>query len=281
MKGGAFSDVGNGNLNNKADLVDGKVPASQLPSFVDDVLEGTYVDNTTFNNNEGEVYTPESGKIYVDISTNKSYRWTGSIYTEVSPESILVATEKVIIDTTDWSGSSAPYIKTVGVKGLIADDSPIISLVISSDTEIASQEEDEYSKIIKIDTLDDNIKIYATEPITRNITLILKVIRNNASLKSGTSKDAIIEKLQKDNKRLQGALAFLFLDSSYIKNFVNQPSFESDDKFNIEYLIGYFADLVTNNIIPLDDFNDSMKEFIQEYIETGTITIPNHEDEPI
>ncbi len=54
----------------------GKVPAAQLPSYVDDVLEYT---NTTLFPEEGE-----SGKIYVATATNKSYRWTGSGYTELS-----------------------------------------------------------------------------------------------------------------------------------------------------------------------------------------------------
>jgi hypothetical protein len=59
-----------------ASLVDGKVPASQLPSFVDDVLE--YANLAAFP------ATGESGKIYVAIDTNKTYRWSGSAYVEIS-----------------------------------------------------------------------------------------------------------------------------------------------------------------------------------------------------
>ncbi|WP_295200480.1 hypothetical protein [uncultured Chryseobacterium sp.] len=56
----------------KADLVDGKVPASQLPSYVDDVLEfGSYA----------ELPQPgEKGKIYITTGDNKQYRWSGSSY---------------------------------------------------------------------------------------------------------------------------------------------------------------------------------------------------------
>ena len=60
----------------KADLVDGKVPAAQLPSFVDDVLE--YASTSAFP------ATGESGKIYVALDTNKTYRWGGSDYVEIS-----------------------------------------------------------------------------------------------------------------------------------------------------------------------------------------------------
>ena len=63
-------------LASKADLVDGKVPSSQLPSYVDDVLE--YSAKSSFPT------TGESGKIYVDIATNKTYRWSGSAYVEIS-----------------------------------------------------------------------------------------------------------------------------------------------------------------------------------------------------
>lgn len=62
-------------MTNKADLVDGKVPAEQLPSYVDDVVE--YEDFEHFPA-EGEL-----SKIYVDLSTNYTYRWSGSTYVQV------------------------------------------------------------------------------------------------------------------------------------------------------------------------------------------------------
>ena len=54
----------------------GKVPQSQLPSYVDDVLE--YANLASFP------ATGESGKIYVALDTNKTYRWSGSAYVEIS-----------------------------------------------------------------------------------------------------------------------------------------------------------------------------------------------------
>lgn len=55
---------------------DGKVPASQLPAFVDDVLE--------FNNKASFPATGEKGKIYVATDTNLTYRWSGTAYIEIS-----------------------------------------------------------------------------------------------------------------------------------------------------------------------------------------------------
>ena len=62
-------------LSTKADLVDGKVPAAQLPAFVDDVLEYDAV--SAFPT------TGEDGKIYVAKDTNKTYRWGGTQYVEI------------------------------------------------------------------------------------------------------------------------------------------------------------------------------------------------------
>ena len=64
-------------LNAKADLVNGVIPSSQLPSFVDDVLE--------FANLASFPATGESGKIYVALNTNLTYRWSGTTYAEISP----------------------------------------------------------------------------------------------------------------------------------------------------------------------------------------------------
>lgn len=63
----------------------GKVPAAQLPSYVDDTIEG-YLSGGKFYKESAHttVITGESGKIYVDLATNKTYRWSGSAYVEIS-----------------------------------------------------------------------------------------------------------------------------------------------------------------------------------------------------
>lgn len=55
----------------------GKVPAAQLPSYVDDVIEAS--------NAAALPATGEAGKIYVTLDTNKTWRWGGSSYIEISP----------------------------------------------------------------------------------------------------------------------------------------------------------------------------------------------------
>jgi hypothetical protein len=54
----------------------GIIPSNLLPSYVDDVLE--------YSNFASFPVTGEAGKIYIDLSTNNSYRWSGSIYITLS-----------------------------------------------------------------------------------------------------------------------------------------------------------------------------------------------------
>ena len=82
------------NLSNKAQANgyasldgSGKVPASQLPSYVDDVLE--------YANAAARPATGETGKLYLTLDNNKVYRWSGSTYVEIvaSPSSTDSVTE--------------------------------------------------------------------------------------------------------------------------------------------------------------------------------------------
>ena len=74
----AISTSQKGVANGVAELdANGLIPSSQLPSYVDDVLE--YDTKTDFPT------TGESGKIYIATNTNLQYRWTGTQYVEISP----------------------------------------------------------------------------------------------------------------------------------------------------------------------------------------------------
>ena len=77
----------------------GKVPSSQLPSFVDDVIEAA---NFAALPAEGE-----GGKIYVTLDDNKTYRWGGSAYAEISASVALGETAG-----TAYEGSKGAALKT-------------------------------------------------------------------------------------------------------------------------------------------------------------------------
>ena len=82
---GAIATSAKGAASGVAELdANGLVPTSQLPSYVDDVLE--------YNSRSSFPSTGETGKIYVDTSTNLTYRWGGSEYVEISPSLALGTT---------------------------------------------------------------------------------------------------------------------------------------------------------------------------------------------
>lgn len=93
---------------NKASLDEnGKVPSSQLPSYVDDVIDLLNITDTApstceegdmyYNSTSAKIYTatgtntwgstgetPEHSKIYVNLYNNKSYRWSGTAMVEIA-----------------------------------------------------------------------------------------------------------------------------------------------------------------------------------------------------
>ena len=85
----------------------GLIPASILPSYVDDVLE--------FANLVAFPATGETGKIYVTLDTNRTYRWTGSAYVEISapPDS----TDAVAEGATNLYFTQARARQSVSVSG--------------------------------------------------------------------------------------------------------------------------------------------------------------------
>lgn len=102
----AIASTAKGAANGVAELdSNGKVPSTQLPSYVDDVIEcltfATSAPSTcatddvyynisekklykaTATNTWGPAYNAEKGKIYVNLTNSKSYRWGGSDMTEI------------------------------------------------------------------------------------------------------------------------------------------------------------------------------------------------------
>ena len=76
---------------------DSKISATYLPSYVDDVLE--FVNLVSFP------VTGETGKIYISLDTNTSYRWSGSTYVEIASggavQSVAGKTGNVILTSAD------------------------------------------------------------------------------------------------------------------------------------------------------------------------------------
>lgn len=136
---GAIAATTKGQANGVASLGnDGKVPSTQLPSYVDDVLEGYKFDDDLrelpvietsgsyragfigkYNNKvyrftqdysgSGSIMdymelvpvfpvAGEAGKIYSDIITDKTYRWSGSQYTAIKGDVVIGTTQGTAYD---------------------------------------------------------------------------------------------------------------------------------------------------------------------------------------
>lgn len=76
---------------------DGLIPSSQLPSYVDDVVEGYYYNSKFYKESEHTTeITGETGKIYVDLSTNNSYRYGGSTFVLITSSDMVAITNSEI-----------------------------------------------------------------------------------------------------------------------------------------------------------------------------------------
>ncbi len=98
----------------------GTVPASQLPSYVDDVVEYDTKDDFPSADNV------ESGKIYVDKSTNITYRWGGTVYTPIG-DSIALG----ITSSTAFAGDRGKALEDT-ISGMDLADEAVSGKYISS-----------------------------------------------------------------------------------------------------------------------------------------------------
>ncbi|MCC8111668.1 MAG: hypothetical protein LIO74_08790 [Ruminococcus sp.] len=75
----------------------GLVPSTQLPSYVDDVIEGYLYDGVFYEDSSHKMeITGESGKIYVDLNTNYSYRYSSSAYVQITSTDMTAITNDEI-----------------------------------------------------------------------------------------------------------------------------------------------------------------------------------------
>ena len=113
----------------KADLVGGIVSASQLPSYVDDVLE--------FPNLASFPTPGEAGKIYTDTSTNLTYRWSGTTYIPLGGDYSITSRDQGTILTTATTDVNyvGPGVTATNLGGLVT-----VTVHAASTTQVGSVE---------------------------------------------------------------------------------------------------------------------------------------------
>lgn len=105
----------------------GTVPASQLPSYVDDVIDcyvsvdtETQVISLFSDAQKTQAITGEVGKIYVDVEAtiDGSYRWSGTRFVAIGTK---VSTADRAINDEDGRGIKATYVEKEDNKSLMSD----------------------------------------------------------------------------------------------------------------------------------------------------------------
>lgn len=194
-------------LEKKADLVNGKVPTEQLPSYVDDVIDITsFVTKTELINNIGQSdYTnksfivnsptsdplynkivntnantsetdwntinPEDGKIYINESNNHSYRWSGTSFVDLDKnfnDRLNTIENKLSIVTL--SGLTNNYDLSTATNGI----STLKTKLLNNDN----------SSHILLKIIDSNNKSYYCKILTRDITTTSTNININIDIEN-------------------------------------------------------------------------------------------------
>lgn len=194
-------------LEKKADLIGGKVPAEQLPSYVDDVIDiAAFVTKTELVNNIGkanctnksfivnsptsdslynkivitnantsqndwEIIDPEDGKIYINEANNHSYRWSGNSFVDLDKnfnDRLNVIENKLSIITL--SGLTNNYDLSTATNGI----STLKTKLLNNDN----------SANILLKIVDTNNKSYYCKILTRDITTVSTNISVNIDIEN-------------------------------------------------------------------------------------------------
>lgn len=84
---------------------DKKINSIYLPSYVDDVVEGYYYGGFFYEDEDHvNLITGEKGKIYVDLDSDISYRWSGSAYAAITSSDMVEIDNATVQSIWDAAG---------------------------------------------------------------------------------------------------------------------------------------------------------------------------------
>ena len=145
----------------------GKIPVTQLPSYVSDIIEVAGIGTAP--------ETGEADKIYVDTETNKTYRWSGTSYVEISASDIVTASEKngyIKINGMDiavYTPVQADWNETDDTKPAFIKNKPTIPQATIVDTELSETSTNSVQN--KVITAALNDKVDVSDTLILNCTL--------------------------------------------------------------------------------------------------------------
>lgn len=197
----------------------GTVPTSQLPSYVDDVVDVyasyTKSDSGTLSNivlysdlAKTKPITGETGKIYLDVENGFQFRFTGSTFTTVGSPTVIGeitgtafdgAKGKVAYDHAQNKGSafaSGLYKITTNSEGHVTDATPVTSsdltsLGIATDSGIADLEKN-------VSTLSTQLTAEISDRKEADTTLQTSISTNEKAIASEVTRAQAAESSNKD-----------------------------------------------------------------------------------
>ena len=122
----------------------------------------------------------EGGTTVADNSVTTEKIADGAITEEKFAEGAVL--QRILFNATlsaaAWNGTAAPYKQTIAVEGIKADDTPVIDVVLSSDTEIATSELEAWGYIGKIETAANSIIATCLDDVPAvDLNIQIKVVR--------------------------------------------------------------------------------------------------------
>ncbi|SDL53178.1 hypothetical protein [Chryseobacterium taihuense] len=146
-------------LSKKADLIDGKIPSSQLPSYVDDVLEF---------NSFGDLPNPgEQGKIYVTTDKNSILRWNGTEYIQLNSE---IDGEIVVQSVPNSMGTVLTYNPTTKKVSTRTNTEIISDMSLMTTNTVQHTTNRKFFDTYGTDWGDNSLLVYAIAPLNPAMT---------------------------------------------------------------------------------------------------------------
>lgn len=181
----------------------GKVPADQLPSYVDDVKE--------YENKAAFPETGESDKIYVDIDTGSIYRWSGTQYIQINASvasadtAVKLATARKIAgvpfdgsaDITIPAGNVGAFTKEETNTTFLSKADAATTYVAITPGKVLSDNNFTTELLTKLNGIEEGANNY-TLPQASSTVLGGVTVGNNITVKTGTislSKENVIAAL--------------------------------------------------------------------------------------
>lgn len=134
---------------------------------------GTPLTQARLNKQEVAISDAYTAVLYVLAYIRRFFAW---VQTALSGKAT-VTDYSVSVPTSGW-GASAPFTQTVNVTGLLATDTPLVDVALSTTAATAKQQLEAYGYLGKVVTSDGSILLtcYEVKPLV-DLTLTLKVVR--------------------------------------------------------------------------------------------------------